>query len=143
MAYSSALLGLRIDNQAQYLSLRNKYQEEYYPSLGNTLRQFGYHAGYVSGMRDQWNDVQWAEYGHFLGADEWLRYEQMEYTGPHYGWGPGAPDQFTLNFAGSDGTAALFLHDYPEFPFPVGGEPRVGRRLADAQRPTGRRVNAG
>ena len=99
MAYSSALLGLRIDNQAQYLALRNKYQEEYYPNLGNTLRQFGYYAGYVSGMRDKWNDVQWAEYGHFLGADEWLRYEQMQYTGPHYGWGPGAPDQFTLNFA--------------------------------------------
>jgi hypothetical protein len=99
MAYTSLLFGLRIDNHPYYLTLFNTYQEHPYPNLGRYLQSQGYYFAWVSSIADELNDATWARYIRFLGVDQWLRYRDLAYSGPRYGWGPAPPDQYTLNFA--------------------------------------------
>lgn len=99
LAYTSLLFGLRIDNHPQYLALRNKYQVDSYPSLGNTLQQQGYHYVWLSALDENLADIAWAKYTRLLGVDELIRNDDMEFIGPRYGWGPAPPDQWVLNWA--------------------------------------------
>lgn len=99
MAYSSVLYGTRIDNQPQYLSLFERYQTEQYPTLGRTLQAQGYHYGWVSSIADELSDRQWERHRLFMGADQQLRYRDLNYLGAQYGWGPAPPDQYVLNYA--------------------------------------------
>lgn len=99
LAYTSLLLGLRIDNHPQYLSLRNKYQVDSYPSLGKTLQEQGYHFVWLSALDENLSDLAWAKYTRLLGADELIRNKDMAYVGPRYGWGPAPPDQWVLSWA--------------------------------------------
>lgn len=99
LAYTSLLFGLRIDNQPQYLSLFNKYQVEDYPSLGRYLASQGYHYAWVSAIEDKWDDRRWAQYARFMGIDQLLRFRDLDYAGPGYGWGPAPPDQYMLHYA--------------------------------------------
>lgn len=99
MAYTSLLFGLRIDSHPQYLSLLNKYQVDTYPDLGRTLRAQGYHYAWVSSISRELDEQMWSKYERFLGVDQWLRYEDLEYSGPQYSWGPAPPDQYVLNYA--------------------------------------------
>jgi phosphoglycerol transferase MdoB-like AlkP superfamily enzyme len=99
MAYTSLLLGLRIDSHPQYLSLLNKYQVDTYPDMGRTLRKQGYYYAWVSSISRELDEQMWSKYERFLGVDQWLRYEDLEYSGPQYSWGPAPPDQYVLNYA--------------------------------------------
>ncbi len=99
MAYTSLLFGLRIDNHPQYLALLNKYQVETYPDLGRYLRQQGYYYAWISSISRELNDAMWAKYIRFLGVDAWLRFRDLDYQGPGYGWGPAPPDQYVLHQA--------------------------------------------
>ncbi len=99
MAYTSTLFGLRIDNHPQYLSLLNKYQVESYPDLGRYLKTQGYYYAWISSIADELDDRMWNRYIRFLGVDQWLRYRDLDYNGPLYGWGPAPPDQYVLNYA--------------------------------------------
>lgn len=99
MAYTSLLFGLRIDNHPQYLSLLNKYQVDTYPDMGSTLQAQGYHYAWMSSISRELDEQMWSKYERFLGVDQWLRYEDLEYSGPQYSWGPAPPDQYVLNYA--------------------------------------------
>lgn len=98
MAYTSLLFGLRIDNHPYYLTLFNKYQDQPYPNLGHYLQSQGYYYTWVSSIADELNDKTWVKYSRFLGVDRWLRYRDLDYSGPRYGWGPAPPDQYVLNY---------------------------------------------
>lgn len=98
MAYTSLLFGLRIDSHPQYLTLLDKYQAQRYPNLGRYLQSQGYYYAWVSSIADELNDETWEKYIRFLGVDQWLRYRDLGYSGPRYGWGPAPPDQYTLNY---------------------------------------------
>jgi hypothetical protein len=64
----------------------------------------------------------------FFGVDEWLRFQDIPYDGPLYGWGPSIPDQYVLNYglerikAESDAPYTLFFitqnSHYPWYPLP-------------------------
>lgn len=99
MAYTSLLFGLRIDNHPQYLSLLNKYQVATYPDLGRYFQTQGYYYAWVSPISRELDDLAWAKYLRFFGVDQWVRYRDLNYSGPEYGWGPAPPDQYVLNFA--------------------------------------------
>lgn len=99
MAYTSFLFGLRIDNQPQYLELRDRYQVVDYPDLGSALQLQGYHYAWVSSLEEELSDAAWAKYENFLGPDRWLRFDDLDYRGPLYGWGPAPPDQYMLHYA--------------------------------------------
>ncbi len=99
ISYTSALSGLRLDSHAQYLALFNRYIHEPYPHLTNYLRSQGYRSYRLSSNADVLNDIEWQRYKSFYGVDEWLRFPDLQYDGPLYGWGPSPPDQYALNYA--------------------------------------------
>ncbi|CAN5831651.1 hypothetical protein BH10CHL1_BH10CHL1_35470 [soil metagenome] len=99
MAYTSTLFGLRIDSHPQYLALLNKYQIEAYPDLGRYLKAQGYYYAWVSSLSDELDERMWHKYMRFMGVDQWLRFHDLDFRGPMYGWGPTPPDQYTLNYA--------------------------------------------
>ncbi|MCX6050373.1 MAG: sulfatase-like hydrolase/transferase [Chloroflexi bacterium] len=99
MAYTSTLFGLRIDSHPQYLALMNKYQLETYPDLGRYLKSQGYYYAWVSSISDELDERMWHKYIRFMGVDQWLRFHDLDFHGPMYGWGPTPPDQYTLNAA--------------------------------------------
>lgn len=99
MAYTSFLFGLRIDNQPQYLALRDRYQAIDYPDLGSALQTQGYTYAWVSSLDEELSDKAWAKYENFLRPDRWLRFRDLDYHGPLYGWGPAPPDQYMLHYA--------------------------------------------
>lgn len=96
LSYTTTLFGMRIDNHPQYLDLRNKYQVERYPSLGATLHDQGYHYVWVSALDENISEVGWSKYTRMLAVDELIRYKDMGFVGPRYGWGPAPPDQWVL-----------------------------------------------
>jgi hypothetical protein len=99
LSYTSTILGMHIDNHPQYLELRNRYQLGKYPNLGKSLQDQGYHFVWVSSLDENLSDLAWAKYTRFLGVDELIRNQQMEYIGPRYGWGSAPPDQWVLHWA--------------------------------------------
>ena len=99
LAYTSFLFGLRIDSHPQYLALLNKYQVESYPDLGRYLQSQGYYYAWVSSISEELDDRMWYKYTRLMGVNQWLRYRDLNYHGRLYGWGPGPPDQYTLNYA--------------------------------------------
>jgi hypothetical protein len=99
LAYTSALLGVHVDNQPQYLSLLNKYQVDTYPSLGRALQDQGYRFAWLSALDDNFGEVAWQRIARFYGVDTLYRHDDLNYSGPGYGWGPAPADQYTLNHA--------------------------------------------
>lgn len=99
MAYTSALFGLRIDSDPEYEMLMERYQADDFPDLGSFLKAQGYRFYGLSSIALELSDAKWDRYLNFYGADRWLRYRDLDYTGPKYGWGPSPSDQYALNRA--------------------------------------------
>ena len=99
IAYTSAMSGLNLTSHAEYLALFNQYQDVPFPHLVNYLRTQGYKSYRLSAISDELNDIEWQRYKNFYGVDEWLRFSDIEYDGPLYGWGPAPPDQYALHYA--------------------------------------------
>jgi hypothetical protein len=100
LAYTSAIYGLRMESHPQYLTLMDRYQTTLprYPDLGNYLRGQGYHYFWTTSISEELSDTKWERYKRFYGVDGWLRYSDLEFTGPRYGWGPVPPDQYVLAY---------------------------------------------
>ncbi|RCK74653.1 MAG: putative membrane protein [Anaerolineae bacterium] len=97
LSYTTTLFGMRIDQHPQYLELLDRYQTERYPSLSATLHDQGYHTVWLAALEDDLSDQAWQKYTRLLGIDQLIRYKDLGYIGPRYGWGPSAPDQWTLH----------------------------------------------
>jgi phosphoglycerol transferase MdoB-like AlkP superfamily enzyme len=99
MSYTSALFGLRIDNDAEYLALLDTYQYKEYPDFGAYLRSQGYHYAWLTPISRELKEEKWQEYMRFYGMDQWVRFRDLDYVGPMVSWGPAPLDQYSLNFA--------------------------------------------
>lgn len=99
LAYTSALMGITIDTQPQYLDLRQRYDIDPFPNLGRSLQEKGYWFAWLSALDDDYDDVEWAALERFYGTDQMIRYEDLRYRGGGFGWGDAPPDQYTLNYA--------------------------------------------
>lgn len=99
MSYTSALFGMRVSSDPQYYALLGKYEAGGYPDLGQFLKEQGYRYYRLTALSTGLPESQWAKYVTFYGVDRWLLYEDLDFAGPEYGWGPAPPDQFSLNFA--------------------------------------------
>ena len=99
MSYTSALFGLRVSSDPQYYALLDRYQNEEYPDLGRFLKDQGYRYYRLTALSMGLPQSQWEKYVSFYGVDRWLQYEDLNFVGPEYGWGPAPPDQYALNFA--------------------------------------------
>ena len=132
VSYSSALFGMDIKDQGIYLTLLNKPEMHEYQHLMRWLKGNGYTnyrlapiAGF-KGMR-----IPWETYSSFYAIDEWIKYEDMNYTGPLIGFGPCPPDQFSLglgkDFIAQNGTqpfCLFFITQNSHSPFNDPGEVR-------------------
>ena len=129
LAFSSVLFGLRIDTHPQFLALLNKYQGAAYPNLGNYLKAQGYHYYHLSSLSSELSEGEWLKQQRFFGVDHWFRYEELNFAGPLYGWGPAPPDQYALHYThdrltkGADQPFLLFFitqnSHYPFAPLPT------------------------
>lgn len=99
MSYTSALFGLRVSSDPQYYALLDKYEAGGFPDLGQFLKEQGYHYYRLTALSMGLPESQWERYASFFGVDRWLQYEDLNFVGPEYGWGPAPPDQYSLNFA--------------------------------------------
>ncbi len=99
MSYTSALFGLDIDSDPEYEMLMDRYQVDDFPDLGGFLKDQGYRFYGLSSIALELPDAKWDRYLRFYGADRWLRYRDLGYVGPKYGWGPAPADQYALNRA--------------------------------------------
>lgn len=98
MAYTSALCGVRISQQPQYLALKYGFQRTPYPNLGRYLQSQGYRFTWVVPIDRRLDPAIWASNRRFYGPDKWLTFQDLHYHGPEYSWGPSPPDQYTLGF---------------------------------------------
>ncbi len=98
MAYTSAMFGVRVSKQPQYLALRKKYQFLPYPNLGRYLHTQGYEYIWLVPIARSLTPKEQEENNRFYGPDRWITFEDLNYHGPMYGWGPSPPDQYTLGF---------------------------------------------
>ncbi len=99
MSYTSALFGLRVSSDPQYYALLDKYEAGGYPDLGSFLKEQGYRNYRLTALSIGLSPEHWERYATFYGVDRWLLYEDLNFVGPEYGWGPAPPDQFSLNLA--------------------------------------------
>ena len=128
MSYTSALFGLHVGSDPQYYALVDKYQLEEYPDLGRFLKRQGYRYYRLTALSMGLPKSAWRKYVDFFGVDRWLLYEDLNFSGPEYGWGPAPPDQYSLQFARetiiqeSDGPYLFFTitqnSHYPWTPLP-------------------------
>ncbi|MCB0115961.1 MAG: sulfatase-like hydrolase/transferase [Caldilineaceae bacterium] len=99
MSYTSGIFGLRIDNDAEYLTLFDLYQERDYPHLGNYMRDQGYHYAWLTAISSELKADKSVQYENFYNFDSWVRFPDLNYEGPMVSWGPAPLDQYSLNFA--------------------------------------------
>ncbi len=99
MAYTSALFGMRVDSHPQYLALQETYAEEPYPHFGRYLQSQDYQFTQIASIERQLKADEQAKNDAFFGADNTLGFDDLDYAGLVYGWGPAPPDQYVLNFA--------------------------------------------
>ena len=98
MAYTSALCGVQISQQPQYLALKYGFQTTPYPHLGRYMQSQGYRFVWIVPIDRELNPVVQAANQRFYGPDVWITFTDMDYHGPEYSWGPSPPDQYTLGF---------------------------------------------
>ncbi|UCF29575.1 MAG: sulfatase-like hydrolase/transferase [Chloroflexota bacterium] len=98
MSYTSALFGLLIDQQSEYVALKEKYSVLEYPNIGRFFSSQGYDYVWVASINRQQIEEREENDHRFYGADRWITFDTLNYEGPLFGWGPSAPDQFTFGF---------------------------------------------
>ncbi len=98
IAYTSFLFGLPLESDNDYRQLLAEYENRPFPHLVNFLRGQGYRSYRLTSSANELSDWEWQQLVQFFGVDEWLRYDDIPYDGPLYGWGPSMPDQYVLNY---------------------------------------------
>ncbi|KAA3624503.1 MAG: hypothetical protein DWQ02_22975, partial [Bacteroidetes bacterium] len=100
VSYSSAMFGMDIKDQGIYLTLLNRPEMHDYQHLMRWIKGNGYtnyRVAPIAGFKGM--KIPWDNYSSFYAIDEWIKYEDMNYTGPLIGFGPCPPDQYSLGFA--------------------------------------------
>ncbi len=102
LAYASVLYGFDIDKQGTYFALLKDSLWNDYPHWTRMLKKNGYKNYRISSIAtNERMTIPWELYNNFYAVDQWIRYEDMNYSGKLYGFGPSLPDQFALNFGQS------------------------------------------
>lgn len=100
VAYSSLIFGFNFKNQGTYDALFSTPEIYDYPSWPAVMRHFGYKSYRLNTLPPaDLIDVPWKKFSQFYAIDEWIRYEDLNYEGKRYGFGPAPPDQFGFNKA--------------------------------------------
>lgn len=111
IAYSNLIYGLNFKNQGTYNALLNEKGLDGYNDLFGSLRKNGYkNYRLVPLFKSGKIVIPWKRYSEFYRVDEWVKYENLNYKGELYGFGPAVPDQYSLNFT----QQVMDLHEGPK-----------------------------
>jgi phosphoglycerol transferase MdoB-like AlkP superfamily enzyme len=100
ISYTSMLYGLNVKGQGLYLTLFKNPHITEYDSLFNWLKRQGYETWRLSSLGGYHKmEIPYDRYSLLYGVDNWIKYFDLEYEGPEYGFGPSPPDQYAINFA--------------------------------------------
>ena len=100
VAYSNFNLGFNVKNQGTYDALLNKPDLRNYDDFFKTFKKYGYkNYRLVPILKTGKIVIPWELYASFYSVDEWITFENLNYNGALFGFGPAPPDQFSLNKA--------------------------------------------
>ena len=100
VSYSSILYGFNFKNQGTYDALFNTPELYDYPSWPNVFRSYGYKSIRLNSLPPaDLVDVPWEQYSKFYNIDKWIKFEDLDFNGKSYGFGPAPPDQYSFNKA--------------------------------------------
>ncbi len=98
LAYTSFMLGTKIDEQATYRYLVDNKGIKFSGFFQN-LQAADYKTYRLSVLPDHRGNIPYDDYSRMYGFDEWIHRKDINYHGKVYGWGPAPDDQYSLNFA--------------------------------------------
>ncbi len=98
IAYSNFNLGFNLKNQGTYDALLRKPEIRKYNDFFRTFKKFGYkNYRLVPILKTGKIVIPWELYSSFYSVDQWITFEDLQYDGALYGFGPAPPDQFSLH----------------------------------------------
>jgi hypothetical protein len=69
-----------------------------YPNIGRYFSSQGYEYVWVVTINRELAETRAVVDHRFYGPDRWITFDELDYEGPLFGWGPSVPDQFTFGF---------------------------------------------
>ena len=100
IAYSNFSFGLNFKNQGTYNALLDERGIDEFSDLFNVFKKQGYtNYRLVPLFKSGKIVIPWEKYKNFYRVDEWIKYEDLDYRGELYGFGPAVPDQYALHYA--------------------------------------------
>ncbi len=100
ISYSNVIYGFNFKNSGVYNFLLNHESFCRFRHLLNFLQNKGYKNYRLSSIYPHENmPIPWDKYTRFYAVDEWIKYNDLDYSGKLYGFGPAPPDQYALNYA--------------------------------------------
>jgi len=100
VSYGSVLYGINFIDSKTFEVLTDKKEFNDAVSLVKLLKNSGYKNYRLSSIKPYNNmDIPWDKYSKIYSVDQWVRFEDLNYNGKLYGFGPSPPDEYSLNFA--------------------------------------------
>ncbi len=100
LSYASFQYGYKITQHSTFFHLLKNKTFHQYPHLFNWLKSNGYHNYRLNSLYESGNyAIPWDLYDSFYATDDWIRFNDLNYEGILYGYGPAPPDQYALNYS--------------------------------------------
>ena len=100
VSYGSVLYGINFIDSKTFEVLTDKKEMNEAVSMTKLLRNSGYKNYRLSSIKPQIDLViPWDKYTKIYSVDQWIKFEDLNYKGELYGFGPSPPDEYSLNFA--------------------------------------------
>jgi hypothetical protein len=97
IAYSSFLMGINITSDLIYRKLFNERHTYPTQSMLAILAEIGYETSLIATIGGFENfTIEWEKTLSLLGAKNVIRFDDLNYTGEKFNFGPSAPDQYML-----------------------------------------------
>jgi len=100
LSYSTLLKGIHIDSESIYSYLFSDDVHLTYQPFMQRLQNNGYETYLLSSIGGyEKMKIPWQKTLDFLGIQHLIKYNDLFYTGKHFGFGPSPPDQYSLHKA--------------------------------------------
>ncbi len=99
LSYTSFSIGFNLNSKILFHNFLKNNKLEQYIHLYKWLSQQGYKNYRLNSLfTSNQSSVPWDLYTSFFAVDKWIRFEDLNYNGILYGFGPAPPDQYSLNY---------------------------------------------
>ena len=100
VSYGSILYGINFMSSKIFEVLMDREEINNTVRLMNFFKNSGYKNYRLASIKPQEKlTIPWDKYSKQYSVDEWIRFEDLNYNGHLFGFGPSPADQYSLNFA--------------------------------------------